>query len=279
MGQNLSATNDDYDNSDTLHWNTIDTKTNNNDKFMSNDNIHSLINKMNKMNKMNNTSDNTSNNFMSDMNNNNISATSIDNNTSNNNMTEINNNKNMSATSFNNDTSEITNSQINNVILSDTSADIINGGNLSSEKLSEFNNVFKGGNIFNDIDKDLFSDSSSSSSDEDTWIGSIKSESNNYEFSKSTTDFLLNNNSKDTIQSSFSGYSLNGIDSDNDSDSDSDNEKLTYSLSSLNINNNELEAENSDTYNINFEDSDSEVSTFNTSDIDVVSVNSGKRFL
>jgi len=220
---------------------------------------------------------------MSNLNNNNLSLTSnnITDNTSHNNMSNLNNN-NLSLTSNNNTTSDISKSQINNVILSDTSPNMIN--NISSDKLSEFNNIFKGGSM-KDPDSDLFSSSSSTSDeiesmqhDHDIYhIGEINNNSDDYDFSKETTDYLIDNNNSNII-SSFSGYSLNGINSD--SDNDTDNDKLTYSLSSLNFNKNNFDTENnSDSYNINFENSDSEVSTFNTSDIDVVSVNSGKRFL
>ena len=178
-----------------------------------------------------------------------------------------------------------------------------------SESLSEFNNIFKGGGNLKNIN---FIDSSSESdidfSESDIGFSESDSESENinskkYDYSKTTSD---------------NSFSLKGLNNDKNnytsSDSDSDDLKISYSLSSINIKNDnygkllpnkniyidqdeyniheidddiyriENDEDEDDeygslNYNINFEGSESDVSTFNTSDIEVVSVNSGKRFL
>ena len=57
------------------------------------------------------------------------------------------------------------------------------------------------------------------------------------------------------------------------------NDTLTYSLSGIDLeNSDDVNTVNSNSYNINFEDSDNIVDS-NSSDIDIVSISSGKRFL
>ena len=228
--------------------------------------------------------------------------------TSMNNMSQLNNVK-LSETSniIDSTTSDNLIDQLNNVQLSETSN--------KSESISEFNNIFKGGGGLKDI---KFVDSSSSDSEINFSdihnTTQSNTNSNKYDFEKSTSDntFSLkglntNSNSSSSSNSEYGSddsedlkisYSLSSFNVKNDNNYGKlfpkkeiiDRENNEYDLSDDESNddniyslNDELEKDDDEygklSYNINFEDSQSEVSTFNTSDIEVVSVNSGKRFL
>ena len=291
MGNDMSISNISENNqADTLNWNDLtETEDIGNNSLFSDNIMNNVIQKI----KNNNLTDNnvTSVDALSQLQNNNLSETSLDNATSVNAMSQLQNNhlsetsldnatsvnaisqlqnNNLSETSMNNSTSmnatsEITKSQINNLIISDTSDNFIK--NFKGGKRRSMDDMIDGSLFSSDSDSDNDSDSYNNTLDFTMSLGTInenKSNSHNsgdmYNFEKSTSEF------NSSVQSKFSGYSLGGLE---------DTEEFTYSLSGIEVG---TDSDNNDTEVLNFE-SNSESEPFNTSDIDVVSINSGKRFL